>query len=101
MDTNMTDDNLQCIFLNENDKIPIRLSLKFVSRSPIDKKQVLAQVMAWRRTAFLLNSDRYVTYYIPKHVCVYRYEHNNMKKYNNPQYVIIHIHMLIKRNEIH
>ena len=31
-------------------KIPIQISLKFVSRSPIDNKPALVQVMAWRRT---------------------------------------------------
>ena len=43
-------DNFRCIFLNENDRIPIRISLKSVSRSPIDNKPALVQVMAWRRT---------------------------------------------------
>ena len=44
------DDNFKCIFLNENDRIPIRISLKFVSRSPIDNTPALVQVMAWRQT---------------------------------------------------
>ena len=39
-----------CIFFNENDKIPIQISLKYVPRSPIDNKPALVQVMAWRRT---------------------------------------------------
>ena len=30
-----------CIFLNENDRTPIRISLKCVRRSPIDNKQTL------------------------------------------------------------
>ena len=46
----LADDNSKCIFLNETDRIPIRISLKFVPRSPIDNKPVLLQVMAWRRT---------------------------------------------------
>ena len=50
MVTMLADDNFKCIFLNENDRIPIRISLKFVPRSPIDKKPALGQVMAWRRT---------------------------------------------------
>ena len=45
-----SDDNFKCIFLNENDRIPILISLKFIPRSPIDNKQALVQVMAWRRT---------------------------------------------------
>ena len=32
----LADDNFKCIFLNENHKIPIWNSLKFVPRSPID-----------------------------------------------------------------
>ena len=46
----LTDDNFKCIFLNENDRIPIRISLKFVPRSAINNKPALVQVMAWRRT---------------------------------------------------
>ena len=46
----LADDNFKCIFLNENDKIPIRISLKCVPRSQIDNALVLVQVMAWRRT---------------------------------------------------
>ena len=37
----LADDNLKCIFLNENDRISIRISLKFVPRSPIDNKSAL------------------------------------------------------------
>ena len=40
----------KCIFLNENDRILIQISLKFVPRSPINNKPALVQVMAWRRT---------------------------------------------------
>ena len=36
-------------FFNENDRIAIWISLKFVPRSPIDDKPALVQVMAWRR----------------------------------------------------
>ena len=46
----LADDISKCIFLNENDGIPIQISLKFVPSSPIDKNPALVQVMAWRRT---------------------------------------------------
>ena len=46
----LADDNFKCIFFNENDKILIRISLKFVPSSPIDNKPALVQVMAWHRT---------------------------------------------------
>ena len=45
MDTILADDISKCIF-NENDRIPIRISLKFI---PIDNKPALVQVIAWRR----------------------------------------------------
>ena len=46
----LADGNFKCIFFNENDRIPIHISLKFVHRSPIDNESALVQVMAWRRT---------------------------------------------------
>ena len=49
MATILADDHFKCIFLNKNDRIPIRISLKFVSMSLIDNKPALVQVMAWRR----------------------------------------------------
>ena len=45
----LADDIFKCIFLNENDRIQIRISLKFIPRSPIDNKPALVQVMAWRQ----------------------------------------------------
>ena len=46
----LADDIFNCIFLNENDRIPIQISLKYVPSSPIDNKLALVQAMAWRRT---------------------------------------------------
>ena len=46
----LADDNFRCIFLNENDRIMIWISLKFVPGSPIGNKPALVQVMAWRRS---------------------------------------------------
>ena len=37
------------IFLNENVRISIQISLKFVSRDSNDNKSALVQVIAWRR----------------------------------------------------
>ena len=47
------DDNSKCIFFNEK---MIRISLKFVPRSPIDNKPALVQVMAWPRQAITWNN---------------------------------------------
>ena len=43
----LADDIFKCIFLNEDDRIWIEISQKFVPRSPIDNKPALVQVMAW------------------------------------------------------
>ena len=40
----------RCIFLNENDRIPIQISLKFVPLSLIHNKAASLQAMAWRWT---------------------------------------------------
>ena len=45
----LADDIFKRIFLNENDRIQIQISLKFIPRNPIDNKPALVQVMAWRR----------------------------------------------------
>ena len=46
----LADDIFNCIFLNENDKVPIQISLKLVPGGPIDDKPAMVQVMTWRRT---------------------------------------------------
>ena len=37
------------IFLNENVRISIKISLKFIPKVPIDNKSPLVPVMAWHR----------------------------------------------------
>ena len=44
-----TDDIFKCIFLNENVWIPIKISLKFVPKGPINNISSLVQKMVWRR----------------------------------------------------
>ena len=44
-----TDDILKCIFMYENVWIPIRISLKFVPKRPINNIPPFFQIMAWRR----------------------------------------------------
>ena len=43
------DDTYKHIFLHENVRITIEISLKFVPKSPIDNILALFQIMAWRR----------------------------------------------------
>ena len=44
----LADDIFKWISLNENDRIPIQISLKIVCRSPMDNKPTLVQEIAWR-----------------------------------------------------
>ena len=43
------DDTFKRIFLNENVRIPIEISLKFVPKGPINNIPTLVQIMAWHR----------------------------------------------------
>ena len=45
----LADDIFKCIFLNEIDRIPIQISLKFVSDGPTDNNPALVKIMAWQR----------------------------------------------------
>ena len=40
----------KCIFLSEDGKMPIQISLKLVLMSPTDNKPASVQVMAWCKT---------------------------------------------------
>ena len=63
MAATLADGSFKRIFfkLNETDRIPIRFSLKFVRRSPIDNKPALVQVMVWRRTGDMPLSEPTLT----------------------------------------
>ena len=39
----------KCIFLNENVWIPLKISLKFIPKGPIDNIPALVQIMGWGR----------------------------------------------------
>ena len=41
------DDIFKCIFLSENVRIAIKISLKFVPKDPINNIPSLVQIMAW------------------------------------------------------
>ena len=43
------DDTFERIYLNENIRIPIKISLKFVPKVTNNTIQALVQIMAWRR----------------------------------------------------
>ena len=45
-----TNNKFKCIFVNENVRISILISLKFLPKGPIDNKSALVQVIAWHQT---------------------------------------------------
>ena len=65
------DDIFKCIFLNENIWIPIKISLKFVPKGPINNIPALVQIMAWRWPGDKpLSQPMMVS--LPMHICVTR-----------------------------
>ena len=64
-------DIFKCIFLNESVWIPIKISLKFIPRGPINNIQALVQMMAWRRPGDKPLSEAMVVS-LPTHICVTR-----------------------------
>ena len=65
------DDIFKCIFLNENVWIPLKTSLTFVPKGPINNIPTLVQVMAWRRSGDKPLSEPMVVN-SSTHICVTR-----------------------------
>ena len=65
------DDILKRIFFNENVWISIKISLKFVSKGPINKILALVQTMAWRRPGDKPLSEPMLIS-LQTHICVTR-----------------------------
>ena len=65
------DDIFKWIFLNENVWIPIKISLKFVPKVPINNIPALVQIMAWRRPGDKPLSEPMMVCLL-KHICVTR-----------------------------
>ena len=64
-------DIFNCIFMNENVWIPIKISLKFVPKSPIKTIPALVQIMAWRRPGDKPLSEPMMVNLLT-HICVTR-----------------------------
>ena len=65
------DDIFKCIFFNENVWIPIKISLKFVPKGPINNIPALVQIMAWRRPGDKPLPEP-MMFSLPTHICVTR-----------------------------
>ena len=66
-----TDNIFKCIFLNENVWIPVKISLKFVTKGTINNIPSLVQIMAWRRSGDKPLSEPMMVG-LPMHICVTR-----------------------------
>ena len=65
------DDTFKRIFWNENVRILIKFSLKFVPKGPINNIPALVQIMAWRRPGDKPLSKP-IMVSLPTHICVAR-----------------------------
>ena len=66
-----TDDTLNCIFLNENVRISITISLKFAPKGSINNIPALVQIMVWRRPGDKPLSEPMIVTLLT-HICVTR-----------------------------
>ena len=71
MDAIFTDDIFKCIFLNENARISLEISLKFVPKVRINNIPALVRIMAWRRPGDKPLSEPMMVS-LPTHICVTR-----------------------------
>ena len=67
----LANDTIIRIFLNENIRISIKISLKFVPKGPINNIPALVQIMAWRRSGDKPLSEPMVVSLLT-HICVTR-----------------------------
>ena len=72
------DDTFNRIFVNENVRISIEFSLKFVPKGPINNIPALVQIMAWRRLGDKPLSEP-VMVSLLTHICVTRPQCVNSK----------------------
>ena len=61
---------LKCFYLNENVWIPIKISLRFVPKAPINNIPALVQIMAWHRPGDKPLSEPMVVSLLT-HICIW------------------------------
>ena len=71
------DDIFECIFMKESVWIPIKISLKFVPKSPINNIPVLVDIMAWCRPGDRPLSKPILVSLLT-HICVTRPQWDNL-----------------------
>ena len=86
------DDTFIRIFLYENVRILIKISLKFVPKGPINNIPALVQVMAWRRSGDKPLSEPMMVSLLT-HICVTRPQWVNANGGQPPYVMLKHIHL--------
>ena len=82
-DRHFADDIFRCIFLNENIKILIKISLKFIPKGPINNIAALVEMMAWHRPGDKPLSEPVIIILLT-HICVYRSQSVNTLRPSEP-----------------
>ena len=82
------DDTFKRIFLNENVRISIKISLKFVPKGPINNIPALVQIMAWRRIGDKPLSEPMIINLLT-HICVTRPQWVNPQVYRRLHQTLI------------
>ena len=85
------DDTFKRIFLNENARISIKISPKFVPKGPINNIPALVQIMAWGRPGDKPLSEP-IYDNLPTHICVTRPQWVNVSKLKAVSMLIYHRH---------
>ena len=83
------DDMFKRIFLNENVRILIKISLKFVPKGPINNIPALVQIMAWRRSGDKPLSEPMMVSLL-MHICVTRPQWVNILRRTDCVKIILH-----------
>ena len=82
-DQHFADDTFKCIFLKENVRTSIEISLKFVPKSPINNIPALFQIMTWRRPGDKPLSEAMMVSLLT-HICVARPQWVNCSSWPMP-----------------
>ena len=97
------DDIFKWIFMNENVRILIKISLKFVPKGPINSNPALVQIMAWRHPGDKPLSEPMMVS-LPTHICIARPQWVNSlgPEYyrENTRYICISCHFTTARARV-
>ena len=81
----LADDTFKRIFFNENVRISIKISLKFVPKGPINNNPALVHIMAWRWSGDKPLSEP-IMISLMTHICITRPQWVNAKGFSLPKY---------------